>query len=710
MCALWSKPTLADLLARGGLLAKTEARRLAEQARAEGRTLIQLLIEDRRVDEGRLVNYLAERLDLPVMGLEALHSEPDARELVPKALRARRDLLALRCYGRVLTVAMADPSDQEALNALATATRMQVRPVLTPFTALAEAHRRLGAINALSEMDSANLDSFRAFFEQLEDYRLESEIGRGGFGVVCRCWQISLERHVAIKVLGPEWNRIEQVAGRFRREGQIIAKLDHPNIIRVHEQGERSGIHYIVMEFFKGVPLNEYLRDQDWGRTLSVLIQVCSALAYAHQHGIIHRDIKPANILVGGNGAIKLLDFGVAHADALKSDLTRPNIVLGTPRYMAPELKLGADQACPASDIYSFGVMIWEILTALAFDNEHVVHPSSLNSRVPLFLGDAIMGALDVHVERRPASFLLLADLFQRALDQVVFGASDGATRAPDQARPPQQRQIDQNFQLKAVLRQEGQSRTLWAHNRAMGRDVTVRVLETSGLDWNLGRLTDLRGAHVGEVFSIGRQRELVLVVSEYLSGGTLAARMGKSLDPAQTIVVLESVIDALAQAEKLGLSHGRLHPGNILLNADGVIKVVDFGFGPAPHPAHPQYYLRLREALPVARDRHALGALAWELMTGETYGGSSKYELVYNQASVHLKIHPLFKYFLGRLWHARPPHPPYENYGQMLLDLERIRNRMVRQDQWPGDLTPPAVLAPQPPTPTPQLSARLAG
>ena len=142
----------------------------------------------------------------------------------------------------------------------------------------------------------------------------------GGFGIVCLCRQLSLERPVAIKVLNPDWNRIAQVTERFRREGQIIAKLDHPNIIKVYEQGERSGVRYIVEEYFQGEPIDQYLRERDWGRKLTVLLQVCSALRYAHDRGIIHRDIKPANILVNELGAVKLLDFGVAHYDASPSD------------------------------------------------------------------------------------------------------------------------------------------------------------------------------------------------------------------------------------------------------------------------------------------------------------------------------------------------------------------------------------------------------
>jgi serine/threonine protein kinase len=99
-----------------------------------------------------------------------------------------------------------------------------------------------------------------------------------------------------------------------------------------------------VEEYFQGEPIDRYLRERDWGRKLTVLLQVCSALRYAHDQGIIHRDIKPANILVNELGAVKLLDFGVAHYDANPSDLTGPQVILGTPKYMAPELRSGAEQ------------------------------------------------------------------------------------------------------------------------------------------------------------------------------------------------------------------------------------------------------------------------------------------------------------------------------------------------------------------------------
>ena len=675
---------LVDQLVKAGLLTRDQLRQVRAEASLGKARFCEVLLQLGFIEESALVNFIAESFDFPFLGQESLTAEGSVTKLIPPELMGRLDILPLKQMGSNLSVAMADPTDQVIIDELAKRTGLKIRPVLAPFSAIREVHQRLAAFDSISQETKQDFHPGRltAFFEKVGDYRFERLLGSGGFGIVCLCRQLSLERPVAIKVLNPDWNRITQVVERFRREGQIIARLDHPNIIRVYEQGERDGIRYIVMEFFEGRPIDQYLRDQDWGRKLSVFLQVCGALNFAHQQGIIHRDIKPGNILVNEFGAIKLLDFGVAHYDAASLDLTGPQVILGTPKYMAPELHVGAHQASPASDVYAFGVMSYEVLTGRAFQSNDQVHPSQAEGRIPRFLGDAIARCLLPDPTQRPASFNELTSLFQQTMDQMVFGETTHERQLSD--KQPQQKKIqslEHLFKFKAVLRQELGVRTILAHSPNMGRDVVIKIMNgPRGAD-RLKEYADLREFHVGEIYGVGKQGNLVIVITEYLSGGPLVAHIGKNCPSLEVTRWLEGIIQALHHAEKASLAHGHLHAGNVLLSGEGAAKVVDFGLIPwAATGEYSQYINPATQSSPAESDRYALGIMAYELISGERFRGSQSYKTYFERLAANPRIDSLLRYFMARFWAMREQYPPYESYADMLADLERIRNRLTGQ------------------------------
>ena len=679
-----SRSRLADRLVKSGLLTRDQVRHAQEEASRTDTCLCATLIRLRLLEESTLVHFIAERFDFPFVGRESLKADISIFKKVPPELMKRRDLLPLTQMGSTLSVAMADPTDQAVIEELAKRTGLKIRPFLAPVSAISEVHQRLEAFESIAQASDKEFDPSRLapFFEKFGDYRFERLIGAGGFGIVCLCRQLSLERPVAIKVLNPDWNRIAQVAERFRREGQIIAKLDHPNIIKVYEQGEHSGVRYIVEEYFQGESIDQYLLERDWGRKLTVLFQVCSALRYAHDQGILHRDIKPANILVNELGAVKLLDFGVAHYDASPSGLTTPQVILGTPKYMAPEIRSGADQASPASDIYAFGVMGYEILTGRRPQDSELVHPSQADPRIPRFLGDAIVRCLLPNPAQRPQSFAVLAGFLQQTMDQVVFGETPRGKRPNE--KPPRRNRV-QNlqrlFRFKRVLRQEVGVRTILAHSPNMGRDVVIKMMEAPRGAERIREYADLMEFHIGEIYGVGKQGNLVIVVTEYLSGGSLGARLGGDGSPLDIAKWLEGIIHALHRAEKATLTHGHLHPENVLFSSEGAVKVVDFGLMAWPgHGGDSQYILQRPRSSPAEQDRHALGAMAYEMITGERFRSEQSYKTHFDRLSPSLKIHPLLKYFLARFWAVKEQHPPYQSYEDMLADLERVCNRLVAQ------------------------------
>jgi serine/threonine-protein kinase len=686
-----SKPAaLADLLLRAGKIDRSQADGLRRQSRESGRPQCLIAVESGLISERRLLAVLAESLEVPTLGKEALSVDEAAMKAVPDPLQSRPDLWPVRKVGRALTVAMADPSDRDLIAELARVTGgLAIRPMLASLTTLRDVRQRAGSIQALHGNMGSNEDLIRylVFFENLREYRFENVLGSGGFGLVCRCRQPSLQRPVAIKVLNPDWNPIAQVSERFRREGQIIARLDHPNIIRVFEQGERDGFGYIVMEFFEGKPLDRHLEGKDFGRKLSVLLQVCLALEYAHREGVIHRDIKPANIIVNHQGAIKLLDFGIARNNADSSGLTSARVVLGTPKYMAPELNQGSEHSGPATDIYAFGVMAYEILTGRRFDSGNLVHPVRANGSIPRSLGDRILSCLSPDPKKRPASFQCLADQFQHSLDQMLFGDGDKPAvsgAAPERADRAQA--IENQVEPRETLRTSPGCRTLLAFNKRLGAEVVIKLMEHPRGEEKLGDYAELRDFHVGEIYGVGHNGKLIITVTEHLTGGSLAARLGEPLPPMQIVEILGGILSALHYAHRAGLVHGNLHPNNVLFSGEGAVKVVDFGLIAGQQERFERFQAPPALADPVERDRHALAALFYEMVTGEPFSGGLAYNRTFAPFAANPKIHPLFKYFLGRLLRVREPDPPYESYQAMLLDLERIRHRLSERPDWTGN------------------------
>jgi hypothetical protein len=202
-------------------------------------------------------------------------------------------------------------------------------------------------------------------FPQLEILAL---IGQGGMGAVYRARQPSLDRVVALKILAPQAGRGPAFAERFTREARALARLSHPNIVGVHDFGTAADYHYFVMEFVDGVTLRHLLATQKTTprEALAIVPQICDALQFAHDRGIVHRDIKPENILVDRSGAVKIADFGLAKivgGEPPDFSITGANDVMGTPYYMAPEQVEHPLDVDHRADIYSLGVVFYQMLT-----------------------------------------------------------------------------------------------------------------------------------------------------------------------------------------------------------------------------------------------------------------------------------------------------------------------------------------------------------
>jgi serine/threonine protein kinase len=202
-------------------------------------------------------------------------------------------------------------------------------------------------------------------FPQLEILEL---LGQGGMGAVYKARQKHLDRFVALKVIPPASANEPAFAERFAREARALARLNHPNIVMVHDFGQAGGIYYLLMEFVDGANLRQsmgagQLQPEE---ALAIVPLVCDALQYAHDQGVVHRDVKPENVLLDKAGHVKIADFGLAkllHHSPGDFTLTRSRQIMGTPQYMAPEQIERPTEVDHRADIYSLGVMFYEMLT-----------------------------------------------------------------------------------------------------------------------------------------------------------------------------------------------------------------------------------------------------------------------------------------------------------------------------------------------------------
>src|SRR5438477_9681811 len=217
-------------------------------------------------------------------------------------------------------------------------------------------------LGPLGEDDESLGSSPVAMPTDFEDYELLKEIGRGGQGVVYRARQKSLNRTVALKVVGVGQWATEAHLRRFRLEAEAAASLNHPSIVPIHEIGERDGCCYFSMNLVEGGQLDEVVRREAISirRAAELIAKLARTVHYAHEHGILHRDIKPGNILLDAEGEPHLTDFGLARLVETESTVTRTTDVLGSPSSMSPEQAGGrSTQLISATDIYGLGAVLY---------------------------------------------------------------------------------------------------------------------------------------------------------------------------------------------------------------------------------------------------------------------------------------------------------------------------------------------------------------
>ncbi|HRU06995.1 MAG TPA: serine/threonine-protein kinase, partial [Candidatus Brocadiia bacterium] len=269
--------------------------------------------------------------------------------------------------------------------------------------------------------------------QRVGNYEIEGLLGVGGMAVVFSGRQLSLNRPVAIKVLPKEYTHNPQFVERFESEATVLASLNHYNVVSVIDRGCEGETYFIVMELIEGETLKHVIQREKvipQKRALELLHQILTGLAYAHNKGVVHRDIKPGNIMINKEGIIKIADFGLAHLAKSDGglDLTRTSQTMGTLKYMAPEQLLDAKSVDCRADLYSMGVVLYEMITG-QLPLGRFKMPSEINPSLDVRLDDAVLRALRMEPEERYQR----AEDFLKDIDQIASTPTITAKEAEEE-------------------------------------------------------------------------------------------------------------------------------------------------------------------------------------------------------------------------------------------------------------------------------------
>ncbi len=499
---------------------------------------------------------------------------------------------------------------------------------------------------------------------RIGDYQILTKIGQGGIAEVFKGLQTSLQRQVAIKILSPQYNLDSEIVRRFERESILIARLNHPNIVHVIDKGTKGGRYYFVMEYIDGTDFKSVIQDPavDLKTKIDIVIQVCKALDFAHKNGVIHRDIKPANILIDRQGNARVADFGIAQFHGrTNQEITSSDMVMGTAAYMAPEQKLSSAGVTAAADIFSMGVILYEIVCGCRPEG-HFKMPSEINRNAPKEMDTIIMQCLAQQPGERYSTAAALKDALLYAFNGEIYSPKQADITVTG---------VDSfvgKCRFLDTIKETRYGATYLVENKQAGRLFVIK--KTNRHDAGLKEATILSRLHHENIVTVvgaGGDHRKTVIVTEYMPGGSLADRLAKTYSWQEAMVIAIAIARALDFAHKNNITHGNLRPSNILFDQSEHIKVTDFGC-PLHYEGKKDWFAPPEKKRSEQGDIYALGVILHVLLTGRIpqFNPSNQPDL----KEMALRMPKPITDILSKMLQTRPSNR-YQDAGELLREYD---------------------------------------
>lgn len=551
---------------------------------------------------------------------------------------------------------------------------------------------------------------------QLGNYRIQRAIGRGGMAQVYYGQDVKLERPVAIKVIDARYRDKPTYAERFVREARAAAAWRHEHIVQIYYADDEDDLYYFAMEYIDGQDLSQVIADHrardelmPHQEVLRIGRAFAAALDYIHEQGVIHRDVKPSNVMVADDGRVVLTDFGLA-LDVEEGSLGE---VFGSSHYVAPEQARRSADAVPQSDLYSLGVILYEMLTGIVpFDDpsptavavQHITlappPPRQINPDLNQETEAVLLKALGKTHEGRYQTGRELIDALEAALglggeqargDQPAAAPPPPRTRAPDDLVG---QQLDE-YRLEALLGQGGMARVYRGLDERLNRRVAIKVIDTpfradadyvARFEREAKAIAQLEHLHIVRLYRYGEADGLFYMAMQYIEGKNLHAvlsayrKAGELMPPEEVGRIIREVCLALDYAHDRGVIHRDVKPSNIMLDEQGNAILADFGLAlltevgtrgeilGSPQHIAPEQAISSASVVPQS-DLYAVGVILYEMLTGQLpFDAPDPLDL----AMLHM---------------SEPPPPPRELRPDISPELEAVVLKALAKD--PDDRYP---------------------
>ncbi len=509
---------------------------------------------------------------------------------------------------------------------------------------------------------------------EIPDYEILAKIGQGGSARIYKARQKSLNRYVAIKILSPELSSNPEVVTRFDRESITIARLSHPNIVHIIDRGKVDDQYYFVMEFVDGTSFKEVVLSNKYTirQKLEILVMVLKGLDYAHKNGVIHRDVKPANILIDKQGNALIADFGIAQIlNKLDHEVTQSDIVMGTLAYMSPEQRISSRNVELTTDIFSIGVILYEMLTTGRPHGKYIP-PSELNPKIPGAFDDVVARCLDMEPQNRFQTAVELKD----AILNLMSGKSYQDI-APKNGLGGVDSFIGK-CQFLDTIRETKYSTTLLVENRESRELYVIKKNDKCSNGLKEARiLSKLKHDNIINIFGAGGDERRLVVVMEYCQGGSLSDRMVKTYPVDKAMRIIKDISGGLDFAHRNGIIHGNLRPSNILFNKEEVLKLTDFGLPPHYNLMEKNWYAPPEKRVSKQGDIYALGVILHNLIYGKNPAYDRNANLALGRTEELLPL--LLKDILKKLLAFKIANR-YQDLEEFFIDWTRLEGGLSRR------------------------------